>query len=49
MKSILFSIAIGLILLSTISFAQDARDELVQFARDTSSTIIKDTIGDTNM
>jgi len=44
MKSILFSITIVLTLISYSSFANDSRDENVQFAPNTSSTSIKETI-----
>ena len=44
MKSILFAMATGLALLSMPVFAQDARDERVQFASGASSTTIKETI-----
>lgn len=44
MKLILFSIAICLALISHSSFADDSRDENVQFAPNASSTAIKETI-----
>jgi len=44
MKSILFTIAVGLASLFTPVFAQDIRNEQVQFAHGSSGITIKDTI-----
>jgi hypothetical protein len=44
MKSILFSIAIVLALISYSSFADDSRDEKIQFLPNTTSTTIKESI-----
>ena len=44
MKSILFAMVTGLALLSMPVFAEDARDERVQFAPGTSGATIKETI-----
>ena len=44
MKSTLFAMVVGLVLLSMPAFAQDARDERVNFTRGTSGATIKETI-----
>ncbi len=44
MKQTLFAIILALATSSMVAFAQDARDESVQFAPGTSSAIIKETI-----